>query len=310
MAGVASLIVTLYTPGKEQGLIQALQDRILERLSLAPKGDDRWSDEANEAILLRFVPADDTTVLQLALNAGGDAARAWENLRTKLKSVLDAEVMNGIWGYTLTYQAVLNADVSEDHAFEKLRPHARPLNTDKELYTLAQAGMGGGRIWLLAIPTEGTGPAAATVYVALSDKNETSVKTFYGEDARLLMPELIAHKGYYEKHRYRGNNLDLYKKDLKAFRETIRRSLEDVRQGPVKSDELNALTLGYDNLVEKVWDLESLRVSMARHLYNYNESPDATSNDILNYHRRQIEMANSELELLVAEGQYALILQL
>lgn len=324
VASGAALIATFYCPRK-QATARLLEDRLRRALNLKPRGPRRylkrrgprrWSDPAGkEAVLIRFDLAHDATALQLALNApaGDAAADGWEELRQKLEGILEAEALDGIWGYTLTYQAVLDPGVGEDQAldqaFKELRPVARRLHSPREEYSLAQADVAGGRMWLLGIPTEGGGPGAATVYVALSTSEEagTFVKAFYGEDAALMMPDLISHKSYFEKHQYHGSNLKAYKADLKTFRETTGQLLDDLgQQNPVESDKLTSLTRDYNELVKRVWDLEDLRVSMAQQLHNYEQWPGIEDNDILEYHRRHIQTINAELQPLVTEGRYAL----
>ncbi len=317
----ASLLATFYIAQKEKVATDGLKDLLCRKLNLTLDRPGRWrAPDGKEAFLLRFDPraAHDTTVLQVALNPSGDAAKGWEDSRRKLESILGPEALalDGIWGYTLTYQAKLNPGIGADEAFEKLRPlvhHLHP-NRQASYKPLAQAHVEGGRVWLMAAPAEGEGPAAATVYVALSEPEEGSEpgkerelgKLFLGKGARLLMPELIAHKSYYQRRQYRGSNYEEYKGHLDEFRELVRGLLNELEQREVKPEELTNLTRRYHGLAEMVWQLEDLRVSMARQLHNYDEWEITGDNDILKYHRRYMETTNVELELLVSDGQYAL----
>ncbi|MGH3144883.1 MAG: hypothetical protein ACRDTR_03685, partial [Rubrobacter sp.] len=103
-----------------------------------------------------------------------------------------------------------------------------------------------------------------------------------------------------------------YKERLDEFRGHVRgllRNLENRTVGGIeylREQELSDLTQRFHDLAEMVWQLEDLRVSMARQLYNYDEYETTWANDIFRYHRRYIQTTNVELELLVSDGQYAL----
>ncbi len=319
VVGEAGLTVTFHFPRKEES-VQSLQNHLCESLGLEPdpKRTLTWrrlEPAGEEAFLQRFDPAHDATTLQLALNAPGDAAGAWEALRREVEDLLngqepEAQVRDGFWGYTLTYHGELNHGIDADEAFGEVRSAARSLHPDsKEGNMLAQAKMMGGWIWLLTVPTQGSGLAAATVYVALSTSENARafVKAFYGKHAELFMPDLIAHKGYYEKHQYRGKNRDAYKRDLEQFRTTTKRWLNDLaQQKQPEPEKLDDLIRDYNELVKRVWDLENLRVSMVQQLHNYDRWSATRDNAVLEYHRRDMETTNLELELLVTEGRYAL----
>jgi hypothetical protein len=280
----------------------------------------RWhTPDKKEAFLLCFEPrfTEDTTVIQLALNSPGDVAKAWEASRSRLEGMLGPEALDGIWGYTLTYQARLNPGIGADETFKELRRAVYRLHSDRrEQYArLADADVAGGHMWLMAVPIDANGPAAGTVYVALSEPERESereqegalVKIFFGPDAKLLMPDLIAHKGYYQRRLYRDETLKAYRRYLRDFRRVIRESLKnDDQQRQIETRKLNKLTRRYDKLVGIVWQFEDLRVSMARQLRNYDEWPITENNNVLKFHRSYIDTTNSELELLVSEGKYSL----
>ena len=175
-------------------------------------------------------------------------------------------------------------------------------------------------MWLMAVPTgddgsvSGNGPAPGTIYVALSEPEEGNApekeraigRLFLGESAGLLMPELIAHKSYYQRRQYRGKRLEEYEGHLDEFRRLVRGLLNELEWREVEPEEITKLARRYHGLAEMVWHLEDLRVSMARQLHNYDEWEATADNAVLQYHRRQIEITNVELELLVSDGQYAL----
>ncbi|MDX6380974.1 MAG: hypothetical protein QOI57_1998 [Rubrobacteraceae bacterium] len=173
-------------------------------------------------------------------------------------------------------------------------------------------------MWLLHTADQGDGPAAVTVYVALSTPKAEKAfnKVFSGSGAPLLMPDLIAHKGYHQKRQYSGTNQQKYETNLEDFQRTTRQLLTDLKEPEsVAPDKLlGKLTRDYGELIEMVWDLETLRISMAQQTYNfvqqlndYGRSPVATQdNNSLDYHRDRIKAANSELELMVTKGRHAL----
>jgi hypothetical protein len=344
VVGEAGLLATFYLP-RDKKHVQALQDRFCRSLELVRKAPGGYSDPAEEAFLIRFEPpsgspiAHDTSIIQLALNAPDGDDSPWETTREKLekcirdianlkaKTLWGAAGLDKIWGYTLTYQADVDPRVSASEAFEKLRPTVRRLySPERDLYPLAQDDVAGGRMWLLHTADQGDGPAAATVYVALRTSEETLEaereaetafnKVFSGPGAALLMPDLVAHKGYYQKREYSGRNQQKYEADLNTFQGTTRLLLTDLKEqeSEVSDKSLRDLTGDYGKLIEMVWDLDNVRISMAQQAYNYvqrvnalGRSPAAIkSNNILDYHHDRIKAASSELELMVTEGRNAL----
>lgn len=326
-AGVASkgaLIATFYGY-REAALNRSLIERLCESLDLKPQADDPrlWRNSARKAMLSRIDPetAHDATITQLALNAPGNAADAWDEMRqqleaARLQSILDVEDLSDYWGCTLTYHAVLNPDVDPEAALRELLPAVRRLHSSESpRSSLAQADMWGGRVWLVDIPDPDDGWTAATVYVALNpfhppDQARVFVPgTIYGRKAALLMPDLISHKGYHQMRQYRADDLGhLYKESMKQLRHATRQLLSELGQQPVvETDNLNQLARKYNSLVPIASDLNQMRLSMARQLHNYNRWRTALKgNGIIDFHRGRLETANLELELMVDELRDAL----
>lgn len=316
-AAKPSLLATFHVEKKEVEGTDRLQELLRQELNLAQVRPGMWrAPDIEGTLMLRFdlrsVPAD-TTFLQVALNARGDVGEAWRICRERLEKSLKREALKvkGIWGYTLTYQANLNSGVDPDEAFEKLRRSARLLHSNKGPHTsLARAEVAGGWMWLLTSPSEVVGPeSAGTVYVALSKPGQDKVlsEAFFDKEAKLLMPELIAHKSYYQRRQYRGERYEQYKEHLDEFRRLVRTLLNELERREIQSDEVSELTQRYYNLADMVWQLEDLRVSIARQLHNHDDEWEITrDNDIFQHHRRHIEASLAELELLVSDGQYAL----
>ena len=236
--------------------------------------------------MLRFDPpvAHDTTVIQLALNCGGDTASAWHNMRRRLENILSSPTFENLsgtpdrspawWGYTLTYQAALPPDVVNlNLVLNELRPSARRLCSSESLYKLAQAEMSGGKVWLLRVPLRDEGLAAATVYLALcpSDKEVEFVKTVLsGPDAALLMPDLIAHKGYHQMRQYRGGHqLNDAEERASQLRKATDKLLNTDSGNPADVS-LDELEHAYPRSVNIVSQLTELHISLLRQSHNFD----------------------------------------
>lgn len=259
--------------------------------------------------------AHDTTIVQVALNAAGAADQAWIAMRQQLENVLKTDTeLEGIWGYTLVYQAVLAANITiSDPALCELLPAAQRLQpTPSDVQqTLAHADVLGGRLWLVDIPIHSDGLKAATVYVALGppdQENELILEVLYGLGAALLMPDLIAHKGYHQMRQYRlGSWVNRYETAVGAVRERTSRLLDTPEQERKTTEELDGLARAYDRLVSIIPDMDALRISLIQQLHNYDWWQDrANGGNVLSFHRSHLETAVRELELLVAKGQSAL----
>jgi hypothetical protein len=211
-AGAAALIATFYGP---RGQLQALFERL---------------DAGETKSLLRhFEPpvAPDSSVVQLALNEPGSAAPAWQALRSRLEDKLDEEpTLRQIWGYTLIYQANLDLDLADDAVLTDLLPATRPFQaaTTAAPTPVASAEVIGGMLWLLEVPLQGDGLQAATVHLAIGPsepENRLVREVLYGPSVNLLMPDLIAHKGYHQIRQYRLDRLhDQYAAQVQALRQT------------------------------------------------------------------------------------------
>jgi hypothetical protein len=311
----AALIATFYGPRNEAST-RLLHKQLYN--ALAPSSDiadvpSYWQDPSGEAFLRGFEPlaAHDTMVIQLALNASGTAAVAWKRARQRLQKLLGIpNVPDAWWGYTLIYQAVTYSDADADSILEELLPGVQRLDSSETLRPLAKTAVSGGKVWLLDIPTRDDGLAGATVYVALSppEKEEALVRTIYGPGAALLMPDLIAHKGYHQMRQYRGGDLQpKYTSSLAAFRAVTDRLLSDLRWHAVEIDRLKDLADAYKGLLSVVAKLDELRISMTRQSHNYEEwRARFEGNGVIEYHRRHLETARLELELMTSEGRNAL----
>jgi hypothetical protein len=314
VAGEAALIATFYS---RRDLAPRVHEELYRSASGAAEDSgaipDDWTDPSGEVFLRRFDPpaTHDTMVVQLALNAPGDAASAWEVARGRLKNLLDGDnLSSNWWGYTLIYQAELAPGVAADLAMRELQLAVRTLHSSESLQPLAQADVPGGKVWLLSVPISSDGLAAATVYVALgpAEREEALMKELYGPGARLLMPDLIAHKGYHQMRQHRGEdiaaNLD---KNLENLRRVTTQLLQDLAQGVVNSNKLEQLARQYPPLIPIGPYFEELHTSMIRQSYNYDRWLERVGGlPILEFHREQLEAGTKELELLATELNNAL----
>jgi hypothetical protein len=315
-ASGAALIATFYGPRAEPS-IHLLHERFFRSLSGVSTDEpvpERWSDPSGKVILRRFDPAAayDTAVSQMAINATGAVTSAWESARQQLEELLEApDTLSRSWGYTLVYQAVVGPDADTDRvAKELIRAVRRPGHPDATMTSLEQDRIPGGRMWLLNVPVDGDGLDTATVYVALgpSDEERTLVGTLYGTRAPFLMPDLVATKGYDQMRQYRAGNLqDRYVESVGEFRGATERLLSVLKGGAAETDVLEDLVDAYSRLIAMVARLEELRISMVKQSYNFDRWAAFFSDSaIMEHHRKELQTAELELELMVAEGRNAL----
>src|SRR5215217_1338946 len=121
VASEAALLTTFYCP---RGKADPLYERLKSVFQQNP---------TNKPFPRTYDPpaAPDARVIMFAINApkGQDAATAWETTRRELKLILDdKDLPKDWWGYTLTYQAVLNQDVDLARLSGELLPTVRRLD--------------------------------------------------------------------------------------------------------------------------------------------------------------------------------------
>ena len=308
----AALIANFYG---ERGRLHALIDRLTQGLDLSPLRPGRYVNKASVAQLDHFDPpaisAHDSTIVQLSLNAPGAVESAWQMMRTQLAAILpDDAVLEGVWGYTLIYQAEMAQGVLPSSALDQVLSAAQGLSTSASEcpQMLTKTDMPGGWIGLVALPLEGNGLKAATVYVALSqpDSNYQLVRdVLYNPTAALLMADLIAHKGYYQVRQYRlGDVPDRYRQRMDALRTRAGDILLNLPAGTTDLSELDALGRQYSALIVEVANLHSLQVGLARQVDNYTWwYKQAGEGEVVGYHQHFLEVALRELSLMVDEGQ-------
>lgn len=350
----AALIVTFYCPRDDNDDTRAkkLVEHLTSGFNLeAVKGEkDFWRDQATPipGTLLRRIelpPAPstiklDTTVVQLTLNARPHekVPQAWHAQRRRLKCVKLDELLNHnsikddqplIWGYTLVYQAVSyrnnlfrsSIDNLDDTTLQNLMAATLDLSSTCQppRRPLAESKIPGGKLWLMSIPLDGDGIKAATVYMAIGpeSKQEQLLRAVYGPGAYLLMPDLIAHKGYFERRQYSlGNSVKIYKKwlielrdkDMQLILKTINPadSKNSLTKTITTSEMLDNITNIYNPIIGLIPYLQKIQISIDRQVYNYNQWNIAIARDVLDYHRKYLEVSDRELQLLLTEGRSVL----
>lgn len=314
----AALIANFY--GK-RGQLHTLVKKLVQGLDLSPlRPQAGYANEATQTFLRHFDPpaasAYDTTVVQLALNALDPVEPAWNGMRAQLATILsDDAILKDVWGYTLIYQAELAQDVPPAAVLKQLLPVTRRLHAlapePEHPQLLAKTDLPGGWIGLVALPLEGDGLLAATVYLALSqpDSNDRLVQdVLYNPAAALLMADLVAHKGYYQVRQYRLVDLiDRYRRQMDALFKGARDILINLREVTAAPSELDELGKKYSALVVASADLHRLQVGLLHQVYNFTWwCRQAGEDEVVTYHQHFLEMASRELELLLAEGQHPL----
>ncbi len=318
-----ALIATFYGPrGELTPLIEWLQNG----LGLT---DGQRPDILTFCRLLQPAAAHDTDVVEVAISTTGDTAEAmWPAFCARLQRVLDeARKIEHIWGYKLIYQAVVTeegwlseAQLEEEATQEGLRrlfAHARRLhdgndsNDSDVTYPLATSNVGSGHLWLTHLPLTEDGFNAATVYVALcsaASEDAFIEEVLLGVNARLLMPDLIAHKAYHQRRQYRQGN-------LKERIEQAADHMQGTTMSLLSSDstqfnhqaQLQQLTHDYYQFYPVVLSLNELHISLQRHQHNFELwQPRSELGDINQFHHSHLITTLEELHLLINKSQNTL----
>ncbi|GAC1634819.1 MAG: hypothetical protein NVS4B9_27630 [Ktedonobacteraceae bacterium] len=306
----AALIANFY--GK-RGQLHTLIDRLVQKLDLLPQSQGSYANEVDKTWLHHIDPpaASDATIVQLALNAPEVVEFAWSKMHAQLAAIIpDDTTLEGVWGYTLIYQAELAQGVLPASILNQVLPVARGLflSAPESGQLLAETDLPGGWIGLAALPLEGDGLKAVTVYVALSQpdlQNRLVREVLYNPTAALLMADLIAHKGYFQVRQYRlGGLIDQYRRQMDDLRNRAGDVLMNQLQTTAAQEELDALGKEYHALVVAVDHLHTLQIGLARQVDNYRWwYKQGGEGEVIRYHQHFLEVALRELDLLVDEGQ-------
>lgn len=307
----AALLASFYS---QRDKAQRLIERLVEQLRLTPvvEAVNEWVDEEFFILLRSFDPeaAHDTTVVQLRMSAPGVAVETWTTMCWRLGRELDDEYLKFVWGYSLLYQASLVEGVSiHEPALAPLIASVRPLQSERSSRApiLAQTKVLGSQLSLTRVPLGDDGLDAGMVYVVLASAQqepEFVSSILLGPHAKLLMPDLIAHKGYYQTRQYRKNKMkSRYQEAAQTLRQTTNALLSDVtaRQD---SSKLYTLTKDYKGFLTMVPLLDELHVSLDQQVHTYQWwQQRAKMTQVLDFHDYHLSSANRELELLIVQGK-------
>lgn len=313
-----TIIATFYGKRAETGR-SSFDARVIKLLcqqfELTPNSDDDWMDKKQKVFLRRFHPsaAHDTSIVQLAIGSAGNIKSVFSSMLKKVEEGLSNYDWNSVWGYSLIFLVQPNGRWDEKKAekiFQETAGVTRRLYGDITGGDLAYAEYSGGKLWLRDIPLQGDGKEAANVYLAICPQNDTKdfiINHLYGQGASLLMPDLIAHKSYYEIRQYRTNE---QKASFDATIETMVNTSGVVLMN-LSSRRTKILTKGladsYAPLIAVTAYLNRLRISIERQLINFNQwHKNFSQNAILAFHKNYIEIAGHELDLMIKEADGAL----
>jgi len=280
-----------------------------------------FDHKGQEIVLERFTvagnPAHDTEFVQLSLNEPGPASEAWGKLLQRLESC-DLKALlatfsdqDYFWGYSLVYQAVSD-QLAPAEALPLLGPVMRGSYTPEiRLQPLATTKVleGGGEVWLMDVPLTGKGLEAATVYGAIvtPEQNDALNKLLCGKGAPLLIPDLIAHKGYYHIRQYQRKEWRTgYKEAVKKLRTSAGEAIYQQVLGS-EAKNLEQLKQTFAVLPNLLNHLDPLLTILSMQQYNYDMWPiNADLKPILDYHRRHLGNGLAELKVLREMGENAL----
>ena len=134
------------------------------------------------------------------------------------------------------------------------------------------------------------------------------IKVLYGPGPILLMPDLIAHKSYYQIRQLTEQRRDQYEAQLEGLRDNIAPllglPLPDISQTDQPPPDLERLSKTYARLLLVTSFLDELRIGLAQQLENYTWWEDELgSGNLAQYYKRQIRTTYREVELLIQKGQ-------
>lgn len=260
----------------------------------------------------------DSAAAQFIANLDGPAAAAWEAARQQLADALPPTQLAALWGFSVLYQALLPEGAAPAEAAQLVccarPPHA---NAATSVPALASAEIPGGRLWLTAVPLAADVPPAA-VYVALGPlAGEDAVSHWLaGPDAPFLLPDLTAHKGYWQRRQPlqsfdpaqpQGPSLrDRYKELLEASQNASGAVLNAGNDPALAEPCLEALAKQFDRLTGAVPRLDDVRVQLEVQRFNLDAwTRGLPGQAIFDFHRSHLDAAIRDLVLLVQHGRDA-----
>ena len=191
-----------HDPAAAEGLVEAFT-RPEAGLALAPVADGEWRNIQEKVRLWhgRLPGMIEGSVVQLVLNAPEPAPRGWQILREQLlRAAGDVLVAltEGLWGYTLLYQAAV-APGETEAAAEGVQS-IPPGPWDGALASDTPHG----QLWLLATP-QGNGADARAVYaiVGPADREKELAQDWtWAPGGRWLILEMALHRAQNQRRQY------------------------------------------------------------------------------------------------------------
>ncbi len=323
LAHRASLIANFYVEFEHA---MPLAVWLAQALALGPLPNDTWDSRDTKTRLDVFTHpgAHDTKIIQLVLDdlAGEgaqsrEAAVAWLDARQRLENarhegeslrekLTDLDKKEMIWGYTLIYQAVLR---DNNLLAEDLYPEARQLfSSEVPQRILADANLPGGKVWLVDLPLPSQEELGGSIYLALAnvDGNDALMKGLVGKGAALLLPDLIAHKGYSRKRQYAAGDLrKQYKEFVNKLNATAEQTLNSKDSTPTEAD-LENLSTKTGNLLGMLSFFNGIKVELGQQITNYEQWKGGISEGTLaDFQQAYLATSSREVELLIELGRGA-----
>jgi hypothetical protein len=331
----AALLVNFYIYNDE-GQTERLVKWICDSQNLrSGKRPNTWIHDSSPAIMLKqFHPAPssaaDTFVIQVALEDEGRAEDVWPKLRERVRNVVQdgEEWSEGVLGYSLFYYAKV------DDVVDEAKKRKDTLTNEicrieaaegQEIACIVEDQLADGELSLWTTPIWEGGKAAAMIYIGFGSyppfKNNLMRDFIFGRSARLLMPDLIAHK-YYHQVRKIDKEGEKEAKPGKTWRKTYNDNVEVLRkavqtmlrhhpgghqaQAVFDEHDLNPVIRHYEELFAQLVRLDAYLVSLSQQCENHRFWKNDVGGKIVAYQQGQMDIAVKDLELLTSKAKYVL----
>lgn len=308
--GSASLLFNLYGP--RGAAFRGLEEDIARLFTLTKTGMIYQGGEAGGEILLHAfdpVAAQDSTVIQLAVNAPGPVEQAWEQAWAHLEPVVSLAEARKAWGISVVYQAEWKDSPRNSRAFAPefagISLPGLPVGQRNHLaISLAKDGAAA----LVSCPDMGGQLLPGSVYLVLVPSGVDSqylAENFLGPAARFILPDLICHKGYHQQAQWHNDIfLPQYRKRLEEMMDASHKAVLFQADGNELAKALEALARTYEEMSITLAHMERLSVSLDRQLHNLAWWLDPPAGmEIFLHQQQRLQNAFAELGLAIREGR-------
>ena len=324
----ATLIVTLlYNPKAETETYLAnsdIYDKLIKHLArskeegglgLSEVAHQRyWSNREASIFVapfalneLKHLELEDIALVQVGINIHNEAVAGWSKAEERLAEAMNGQpriVEKAFVGRTLVYAASTPPDADGEALSEALLNKLRLEDKEKHLphKALAACALTGGKLWLLKSGASGE----SNIYMALereAEENPFKTTMLFGYQARLIYPDVIAHKAYYmardytigyTREEFRQASEKLMKKTIEILAQTEPSNppSDQPSSGATHSDqtgELNSLSKQAAALTTVSAKLRQLHSRLKIHQFNYQLglNRETPLGDIASYHQQQ-----------------------